>query len=215
MLVRVFLSVSVAFLSCALATSSASAAEASAASAAPKRAFVGLSGGIAYASVNHPLVIKDGFGAAMLGMHAGYNVSERWAVGIELHTVEQSMGRDSPKDPFAPISRLQPQAKCANCEDPAVGGWIGKSTAMFGTLGPRVEFAPLGRDGLYFGLSAGVGMILGIDTQYGIGGGARAGYRLRVANVIGLAVEAGVQGQYFNAGTTVFPCASLVMRPYF
>jgi hypothetical protein len=86
---------------------------------------------------------------------------------------------------------------------------------MFGTLGPRVEFAPLGRDGLYLGLSTGLGMLVGIDTQYGFGGGARAGYRLRVGNVLGLAIEGGIQGQYFNTGSTAFPYAALMLRPYF
>ncbi len=180
-----------------------------------KRVFVGVSAGMAYAIVEHPLIKSDGFGAAALGIHVGFNVSERWTVGLELSTFEHGMTRESGGAPFVPTNFLTPQAGCNNCEPPAVGGWISDTTAMFGTMGPRVEFSPLGRDGLYLGASTGVGMLIGIDTQYGFGGGARAGYRLRVGNVVGLAIEGGLQGQYFRTGSTVFPYAALMLRPYF
>ena len=180
-----------------------------------KRVFVGISAGMAYAMVEHPLIKSNGFGTAALGMHVGYSVSERWTVGIELSTFEHGMKRTSGTDPFTPTSFLTPQAGCNNCEPPAPGGWISETTAMFGTLGPRVEFSPLGKDGLYLGASTGLGMLIGIDTQYGFGGGARAGYRLRIGNVLGLALEGGVQAQYFRTGSTVFPYAALMLRPYF
>ena len=180
-----------------------------------KRVFVGISAGMAYAMVEHPLIKSNGFGTAALGMHVGYSVSERWTVGIELSTFEHGMKRTSGTDPFTPTSFLTPQAGCNKCEPPPQGGWISETTAMFGTLGPRVEFSPLGKDGLYLGASTGLGMLVGIDTQYGFGGGARAGYRLRIGNVLGLAIEGGVQGQYFSTGSTVFPYAALMMRPYF
>jgi len=180
-----------------------------------RRVFVGMSGGAGFAMVTHPLIKSDGFGSSTLGMHVGYNVSERWAVGLDISTFEHGMKRTSPTDPFVPTSFLKPQAGCNNCEPPAKGGWISETTAMFGTLGPRVEFAPLGRDGLYLGVNTGLGMLVGIDTQYGFGGGARVGYRYRIGHVLGLGVEGGVLAQYFSTGSTVFPFASLVMRPYF
>lgn len=180
-----------------------------------KRVFVGISAGAGYAMVEHPLIKSDGFAATSLGMHVGYNVSDRWAVGLDLSTFEHGMTRDSGTDPFVPTGFLKPQAGCNNCEPPPPGGWISQSTAMFGTIGPRVEFAPLSRDGLYFGVNTGLGMLIGIDTQFGVGGGARVGYRYRIANVLGLAVEGGMLAQYLETGSTVFPFAHLVMRPYF
>jgi hypothetical protein len=180
-----------------------------------RRVFVGISAGAGYAMVEHPLIKSDGFGSSSLGMHVGYNVSERWAVGLDLSTFEHGMKRTSGTDPFIPVGFLQPQAGCSNCEPPPKGGWISETTAMFGTIGPRAEFAPFGRDGLYLGANTGLGMLIGIDTQFGLGGGARVGYRYRIGQVLGLGVEGGVLAQYFNTGTTVFPFASLVMRPYF
>ncbi|MBK9262675.1 MAG: hypothetical protein IPM54_23095 [Polyangiaceae bacterium] len=180
-----------------------------------KRAFIGLSGGAAYAMVNHPQILTDGFAAATLGLHAGYNVSERISVGFDVFTVEHGMKRSEGTEPFIPTGYTRPQAGCTNCEPPPKGGWVSETTAMFGTVGPRVEFSPFGRDGLYLGGSTGVAMMLGVDTQYGFGGVARAGYRFRVGNVLGLGVEGGFQGQYFGTGTMMFPYASLIMRPYF
>lgn len=214
---RALISSSVLMLTCTLIASSAYAEEGYQAptTAKEKRVFVGISAGMAYAMVEHPLIKSNGFGTAALGMHVGYSVSERWTVGIELSTFEHGMKRTSGTDPFTPTSFLTPQAGCNKCEPPPQGGWISETTAMFGTLGPRVEFSPLGKDGLYLGASTGLGLLIGIDTQYGFGGGARAGYRLRIGNVLGLALEGGVQGQYFSTGSTVFPYAALMLRPYF
>jgi hypothetical protein len=218
MILRTLVSLSVALLAWSVATPIASAQLAggwATMTTKEKRAFIGMTGGAAYAAIDHPLVINSGFAAATLGMHAGYNVSERWAVGIDCSTVEHSMARDNGIDPFAPVGYTQPQAGCTNCEPPAQGGWVGKATAVFGTVGPRIEVSPFGRDGLYLGLSTGVAMMLGIGTEFGFGGAARAGYKFRLAKILGLGVEGGVQGQFFSAGTTMFPYAALVMRPYF
>jgi len=126
------------------------------------------------------------------------------------------MTRKNGYDPFTPTSFLRPQVKCDNCPDTLPnGGYVTQTTALFGTIGPRVEFSPLQRQGLYLGLSTGLGVLLGVDTQYGFGGGARAGYRHRLANVLAFALEGGVQAQYFSTGTAVFPYAALTMRPYF
>ncbi|HRI63257.1 MAG TPA: hypothetical protein PK156_03445 [Polyangium sp.] len=215
--VRALVTLGVSLLSWTLFSSAARAQDSVQSPSATKerRVFVGLSGGAAYAIVKHPLVNSNGYGTGTLGMHAGYNVTDRWSLGVELSTFEHGMSRTSGTDPFTPTAFLSPQAGCNKCKPPEPGGWISQTTAMFGTVGPRVEFSPMGRDGLYLGATTGLGMLLGIDTQYGFGGGARAGYRYRVANILGFAVEGGVHAQYFNTGSTVFPYVSLMMRPYF
>jgi hypothetical protein len=218
MILRTLVSLSAALLAWAVVTPVANAQLAggwATMTTKENRAFIGLSGGAAYAAIDHPLVAGGGFAAATLGLHAGYNVSDRWAVGFDLSTVEHFMTRDSGIDPFSPVGYTQPQAGCDDCEPPPVGGWVGKTTAVFGTVGPRVEVSPFGRDGLYFGLTTGVAMMLGIGTEFGFGGAARAGYKFRIAKILGLGFEGGVQGQFFSEGTTMFPYLSLVMRPYF
>jgi hypothetical protein len=178
---------------------------------------VGLSGGATYATMRVPTVRPTSFTAATLGMHAGYNVTERLSVGFELQTAERYMSRDNGFDPFAPAGTSQPQVRCDNCpETPTTGGWLGKVTAVFGTLGPKVEFSPFGKDGLYVGASAGVAFLWGVDNIYGFGGSGRAGYRLRVADILGIALEAGAHAQSFGGGSyTMMPYGALIFRPYF
>jgi hypothetical protein len=174
---------------------------------------VGISGGFAYATVRHPELLATSFAAPTLGLHAGYNVTERWSIGLEVTTMEKFVTRDSPGDPFVP---KHPLAGCTNCELPPSGGYIGSITSVFGTVAPRVEFTPFGRDGLFVGAAAGIGFITGIEGRIGGGGTARAGYRFRVGEVLALALEGGVQGQiYYKDASVVMPYGVLVLRPYF
>ncbi len=217
--VRAICSLGISLLTLTFAAASAHAEEGYEApqTPAPKRVFVGLSAGAAYAMVTHPLIKSNGFAAASLGIHVGFNVTERWALGLELSTFEHGMARTSGTDPFTPTQFLSPQGSCTNCKPPEPGGWISQTEATFTTIGPRVEFAPMGRDGLYLGLSGGLSMILGLNptAEYGIGGGVRAGYRYRFANVLGLGLEAGLQAQRYDTASNFFPYASFVLRPYF
>ncbi len=213
--VRVIVSLGISLMTFTLATAAAHAEEGYQAPAKEKRVFVGLSAGGSYAMVNHPLINSTGFAAVTLGMHAGVNITDRWTVGGDITTFEHGMIRASGTDPFRPTQFLEPQAGCNKCEPPAAGGWISQTSATFTTVGPRVEFSPFGKDGFYLGLTTGLSVLLGIDTQFGFGGAARAGYRYRVGNVLGLGVEGGLQGQRFDTGSNVFPYASVVLRPYF
>jgi len=178
----------------------------------PKPFYVGISGGFAYATARHPNLLATSFAAPTLGLHAGYNVTERWSVGLEISAMEKYVTREGPGDLFAPKYTL---AGCTNCETPPEGGFIGSITSVFATVAPRVEFTPFGRDGLFVGAAAGIGFITGIDGRIGGGGAARAGYRLRVGDVLGLALEGGVQGQIYKDASVVMPYGALVLRPYF
>ncbi len=215
--VRALISLSVSLMTWTIATTTAHAEEGYQAPAGKKekRVFVGLSAGGAYAMVNHPLINSTGFGSMTLGMHAGANITEQWAIGGDVTTFEHGMIRTSATDPFRPTQFLEPQAGCNNCSPPPQGGWISQTSATFTTVGPRVEFSPMGRDGLYLGLSTGLSVLLGIDTQFGFGGAARAGYRYRIGNVLGVGLEGGIQAQRFDTGSNLFPYASVVLRPYF
>jgi hypothetical protein len=159
-------------------------------------------------------VVPTSYTAATLGLHVGYNVSDRLSVGLEVMTAEKYMARNSGVAPFDP--GLAPQAGCNNCEPAPTGGWVSHTTGVFGTMGPRVEFSPFGKDGLYVGAAAGLAFLWGVDSTYGFGGVGRAGYRVRVGEVLGLALEAGAHAQTFGGGAyTLSPYGMLVFRPYF
>ncbi len=219
MRISLFVASKLALLATLVMVSAASAAEEEPAAVSdvpvkPRPFHVGISAGMAYQTVRVPSVVPTSYAAASIGLHAGYNVSERFSVGIELLSVEKYMARSGPFSPFDP--GLAPQAGCNNCEPPPTGGWVKNTSASFGMLGPRVEFSPFGKDGLYLGATAGIAFLYGVDSTYGFGGAGRVGYRVRVGELLGLAVEGGAQAQAFGGGAyTTAPYGMLMLRPYF
>jgi hypothetical protein len=182
--------------------------------AKPRPYFVGISAGVAYVTVRHPEILASSFAAATLGLHAGYSFNDKWSVGFELTTAEKFVTREGPYALFVPEG-LSPQASCDSCPEPVPGGWLGQITALFGTVGPRVEFSPFGRDGLYLSGSAGLGFVYGVDNRLGAAGTARVGYRLRIADIIGISLEGGFQGQAYKDAYALLPYGVLMFRPYF
>lgn len=212
-----FLASTLALLAALVTASAASAEEpapdAPVVPAKPRPFHVGLSGGVAYQTVRVSSVIPTQYMAATLGLHAGYSVNDKLMIGFELLSIEKDMGRAGPYSEFDP--GLAPQAGCSDCQHP-VGGWVRDTTAIFGTLGPRVEFTPFGKDGLYIGATAGLAWLWGVDSTYGFGGAGRLGYRLRIVDVVGVALEAGAQAQTFGGGNyTTAPFGMVLFRPYF
>lgn len=204
-----------AFCSASLAEAAEGAPPSYGLSSKPRPIFVGISAGVAYVAVKHPELVSSRFAAATLGIHAGYAITPRWSVGFELTTAEKSVTRDGPGIPFEPMGSYKPLAGCDKCEPAPPGGWLGTTEALFGTAGPRVEFSPFGQDGLYLGASAGLGFVYGIEGRLGGSGAGRIGYRVRIGDVLGLALEGGVQGQLYSDAQVVLPYTSLMLRPYF
>lgn len=183
--------------------------------------FFGGTGGIGWVNATHPdLVASSSFTSAMIGVHAGYTISPQWAVAIELTTVEEPVQRSSPQSPFSSVESVEPQG-CFLCPTlpgdvtPAQPGELVAITAIFGTLGPRVEYTPFGPDGLYVSGSAGFAFVQNLDARAGVGGAARLGYRLRLAEVLTFSLEGGVQAQGYADASMVMPYAALLARPYF
>ncbi|WP_156041568.1 hypothetical protein [Chondromyces apiculatus] len=180
------------------------------------RVFVGITGGILRASAEHPSIKKSSFTAPTLGLHVGYRVSSSISLGFEITSFEKYMRRSNEFARFEPEDSLEAQADCSNCTEAApAGGKTMALTAVFLTAGPRLEYTPFGEDGLYLGAFAGMASVVGLPGSTGVGGALRAGFRLRPAPVISLALEGGVQAQSFEVGNVFAPYAQLVLRPYF
>lgn len=181
----------------------------------PKRYFLGISGGSAYATVVHPELKSSRFSALTLGLNAGYLLSDKLSVGFELLTIEKYITRPGPQAIFSPEGTYSPLAGCDKCGPPPPGGWVAQTTAVFGAAMPSVEFAPFGRTGPYVGGAAGIGYILGLEGRVGGAGAVRAGYRYTLADTLGFAAEIGAQGELFGDAHVYAPYLSLMLRPYF
>jgi opacity protein-like surface antigen len=175
--------------------------------------FVGVSAGVGYANWKHPQLLASAFPAAALNIHAGYSINPHWAVGLDFSTSEKYVTRNYPGELFSPPG-YRPQADCTSCSAPESGGFLAQVTTVFGTVGPRVDFTPFGRDGLYVGVTAGMAFVTGLDGRYGAGGGARLGYRVRPTDSLTFSAEAGVQGSIYADASTFMPYGVLVLRPY-
>jgi hypothetical protein len=228
---RVFLLSLLSFAALSAAPTIARAQLSEAASASPAKPmvprpasdfpfYVGVSGGVGYATLTHPAVGTDfttkatvSFVTPALNLHAGYTVGEHVSLGLEFSAAETTVGRDSAGEFFK--LGYRPAAECTNCHGFAQGSDVLFSQVVFGTAAARVEYAPFSRDGLFVGGSAGVAYIVGIGDDVGFGFSGRVGYRLRPTNILTASLEAGVQGQVYGDASLYMPYGALVLRPYF
>lgn len=184
--------------------------------------YVGITGGAGYATLQHPEISKQiagaggvpvGFTAATIGLHAGYTFSEHLSAGLEFEALETGISRNNAGETFK--LGYSPQAACNNCRAPVPGSDLLATTIVFSTFAARIEYTPLGRDGLFVGGSAGLATLVGYAERQGLGFAGRLGYRFRPTNIMTVSLEAGVQGQVYGDSNLYMPYGAAVLRPYF
>lgn len=184
--------------------------------------FVGITGGAGYATLQHPLIAKEiagtggrpvSFGTAAIDLHAGYTFGEHLGVALEFGALETGISRNNAGETFK--LGFSPQAECTSCHAPLHGSDVLATTVVFSNFGARVEYTPLGRDGLFVGGSAGVAMMVGYADMQGGAFAGRLGYRFRPSGGLTISLEAGVQGQVYDQASLYMPYGAAVLRPYF
>lgn len=175
--------------------------------------FVGVSGGIAYASFKQPEVATSKLVGPMLAFQVGYRITPAWAVSLVYTDFERGVARTSGGELFSSsTSLLRAQADCTKCLSYSPGGAVLSTTFRLSSLGPAVDFAPLGRNGPFVGVQGGVAMATVTSTLYGASGTARAGLRVRPVDNISLGIEGGVQGQTFKGGSAALGYGAAEVR---
>lgn len=181
--------------------------------AAVRAIFVGVSGGVGYASFKQPEVATTKLVGPMLAFQLGYRITPAWAVSVVYTDFQRAVERSSGGELFSTAtSLLHAQADCNKCRLPPPGGAPLAATFRLSTLGPSVDFTPLGRNGPFVGVQGGVAMASVTETLYGAAGTARAGLRLRPVDNISLGVEGGVQGQTYKGGSAALGYGAAEMR---
>lgn len=174
--------------------------------------FVGLSAGVAWINPRILGLQPQSFLGSNLGLQAGYTINDRFSIGFEFTTAEKGVTRGGQFEPFGvPVT---PQAGCDNCPPTPVGGWVSKTTLLFGQVAPRVEYTPFGEKGFFLGAAPGVAFIQLLTPRAGFGGSLRAGYRFRLVKIIDLGLEAGAQGQVYQDGHVFMVSGLAVFRPH-
>jgi hypothetical protein len=98
----------------------------SSSAAVPQPYWLGISGGVGWAYVNHPNVVTPSFAGATFGMHFGYTVTPKWAIGIDFSTIEKEVDRFGVSRTYGVDSMIMPQIPsdvgCPACPDQVTGG---------------------------------------------------------------------------------------------
>lgn len=175
--------------------------------------FFGAQGGVGFAAVKHPELGTPRVYGAMLSFMLGYNISPRVSVGLEFTNLEDVVKRDTAGVRFGSASQwLHTQEKCDNCRPSLPGGPILSYNMLLDTVAARIDVAPFGQNGLYFGGSGGLAVVSLLDPRFGVGGSARAGLRYTFAEILTIGAEGGVQGQLFQGGTAAIAFGQAVLR---
>lgn len=167
-----------------------------------RRPFVGIWGGPGFANVVHPQLATNHVYGPLLALQIGLTLSRQWSVGLEFTNLDRGVERKTEKERFTSSATfLHTQADCTKCSAPTGAGPVLATTLLLDTVGPRVDFTPLGQTGPYLAASGGLSVVTMLDKRVGAGGTAHAGFRFSIADVLFLGLEGGVQGQSFSGGS--------------
>jgi hypothetical protein len=175
------------------------------------------------AHVRHNELAAPEVEGVMIAANIGYSPNPRFWFALEITSLEERITRrsggaqwvadgQSPSPPTA-----QPLNRCLEdpCQVDPVGGDKLETTLHVMSIGPRAEITPFGRDGVYVGGSVGASIITGVESSYGFAGTARAGYRVRVAEPLTVAVEGGGQGHVHDDADALLGFGMVQARAHF
>jgi hypothetical protein len=179
--------------------------------------------GYAYASVNHPDLVSRSLSGAFLEITAGTEIERRFRLSLAFTSFETKLRRAGPgkwEEGESTRSSSAGLRSLADPIDPAAaqsGGVEVQKMFHAHSIGPRMDFLPLGSQGPYLGMTAAVAVIQDVSTRVGADLAARVGGEWRPFHSLGLAVEAGAHGQIYDDARAAIPYAlarlSLLLEP--
>jgi len=181
--------------------------------------------GYAYASVTHPELLSRSLSGAFIEITAGTEIERRFRLSLAFTSFETKVRRTAAgweEGEFSRVARLGLRTQ-ADPVDPYTGpdggGVVVQKDFLAHSLGPRMDFLPLGSQGPYLGMTAALGMIQGLSTsmRFGANLAARIGGEWRPFQSFAVAVEAGAHGQIYSDARAAIPYAmarmTLLLEP--
>jgi hypothetical protein len=179
--------------------------------------------GYAYAAVNHPDIVSHGLSGGFLEITVGTELDRRFRLALSFTSFETKLRRtDSGQWEEGEYQRKVATAShvLADPIDPVMaqtGGMEVQKTFHAHSLGPRMDFLPMGSQGPYLGMTAAVAIMQDVPTRVGLDLAARIGGEWRPFYSLGLAIEAGAHGQLYDGANAAIPYAlarmSLMLEP--
>jgi hypothetical protein len=169
--------------------------------------------GYAYASVTHPELASRNLSGAFLEIAVGTELERRFRLSLAFTSFETKLRRTPTgqweEGEFGRVARLGLGAMRDPVDPaaPAGGGAEVQKTLHVHSLGPRMDFFPLGSQGPYLGMTAALAVIQDVSTRVGANLGARIGAEWRPFNALALAIEGGAHGQIYSDAKATTPYA--------
>ena len=179
--------------------------------------------GYAYAAVSHPDLTSRNLSGAFIEVGAGTELDKRFRLTLSFTSFETKVRRTKNGKWEEGVYQSQSSAGLRTAADPVeptgpqFGGIEVQKTFHAHSIGPRMDFLPLGSQGPYIGMTAAVAVIQDVSTRVGADLAARVGGEWRPFHSLGLAVEAGAHGQIYDDSRAAIPYAlarmSLMLEP--
>jgi len=181
--------------------------------------------GYAYASVTHPELLSRSLSGAFIEITAGTEIARRFRLSLAFTSFESKVRRTAAgweEGEFSRVARsgLRTQADPVEPNPgPEGGGAVVQKDFLAHSLGPRMDFLPLGSQGPYLGMTAALGIIQGLSTSMRVGANlaARIGGEWRPFRAFALAIEGGAHGQIYSDARAAIPYAmarmTLLLEP--
>ena len=170
--------------------------------------------GYGYASIKYPNLLNTNVDGLFIELAGGTELSRQFRLLLAFTSLETSIRRVS----LEQWEEGKYQAKVAGLHATAgpttpfvspSGGVDMQRTMHAHSLGPRLDFLPLGVQGPYIGVTTALAITTGIETRVGASLGARVGGEWRPFQEFSVGIEAGAQGQVYSDGNAAIPYAAL------
>jgi hypothetical protein len=170
--------------------------------------------GYAYASVTHPELLSRSLSGAFLEITAGTEIERRFRLSLAFTSFETKVRRTRAGWEEGEFSRVASSGLRTQADpvDPTMspgggGGLVVQKDFLAHSLGPRMDFLPLGSQGPYLGMTAALGIIQGLSTSMRVGANlaARIGGEWRPFQAFALAIEGGAHGQIYSDAKAAIP----------
>jgi len=177
--------------------------------------------GYGYAAIKHPDLESRSLSGSFVELTAGTELDHRFRLSFALTSFQTTIHHTSSGDWAEgdyPINSAGVRAQ-ANPPEPThtgngEGGVEVQKTLHVHSIAPRLDFLPLGSQGPYIGLTAGLGVIQDIGLRAGGDVGLRVGGEWRPYHIFGVGIEAGAHGQLYTDSRVAIPYATARLQFY-
>jgi len=176
--------------------------------------------GLGYAAIKHPDLVSSSLSGSFVEFTAGTELNHRFRLSFALTsfqtTIHRVAGGWSEGDlPTRTAAGLRAQADPVEPIETGGGGGVEvRKTLHVHSVGPRLDFLPLGSQGPSIGLTPGLGVIPDIGLRAGGSAALRIGGEWRPYQIFGVGIEAGAHGQIYTDSRAAIPYATARLQFY-